>query len=473
MLTPDVLQRLREVVGDKGLVADASRRIPYECDGLAFERQLPQLVLLPTSTEEVQACLRLLHAAEVPVVTRGAGTGLTGGATPVEGGVVLGLARLRRVLEVDPENRFACVEAGLVNIDLTRACAEHDLFYAPDPSSQTVCTLGGNVGNNAGGPHCLKYGNTTRHVLGLKIVLADGSLLDLSGPEVDPDGLDLVGLFVGSEGMFGVASEVTVALTPAPERVETLLALFHSLDDACDAVSDVIAERWEPSALEIIDRLTIEAVEASVLAAGYPPGTEAVLLVEVDGSDVECEANIAGIEAIARAHGAFDLRRAEDDKARKKLWAGRKGAYGAMGRVSPDLYVSDVVVPRTKLRELVRATTEICERHGLLLANVFHAGDGNLHPNIAYDRRDEAQLKRVLVAADEIMQTCIDAGGTLSGEHGIGLEKREQMTMYFGPDDLAILFAVRDAWDPNRRMNPGKMLPVRACREHMPLATKS
>lgn len=472
MLTPTVVQRLREVVGDKGLVADVSRRIPYECDGLAFERQLPELVLLPASTEEVQACLRILHAAEVSVVTRGAGTGLTGGATPVKGGVVLGLARLRRILEVDPANRFARVEAGLVNIDLTRACAEHDLFYAPDPSSQTVCTLGGNVGNNAGGPHCLKYGNTTRHVLGLKIVLADGSLLDLSGPEIDPDGLDLVGLFVGSEGMFGVATEVTVALTPAPERVETLLALFHSLDDACDAVSDIIAERWEPSALEIIDRLTIEAVEASVLAAGYPPGTEAVLLVEVDGSDVECEANVAGIEAIARARGAFDLRRAEDDKARKKLWAGRKGAYGAMGRVSPDLYVSDVVVPRTKLRELVRATTEICERHELLLANVFHAGDGNLHPNIAYDRRDEAQLKRVLVAADEIMQTCIDAGGTLSGEHGIGLEKRAQMTMYFGPDDLAILFAVRDAWDPSRRMNPGKMLPVRACREHMPLVTK-
>jgi glycolate oxidase subunit GlcD len=473
MLTPAVVQRLREVVGDRGLVADAARRIPYECDGLAFERRLPELVLLPASTDEVRACLGILHEARVPVVTRGAGTGLTGGATPVEGGVILGLARMRRVLEVDPVGRFARVEAGLVNVDLTRACAEHGLFYAPDPSSQTVCTVGGNVGNNAGGPHCLKYGNTTRHVLGVRVVLADGSLVDLTWPEVDPEGLDLVGLFVGSEGMFGVATEVTVGLTPAPERVETLLALFHDLDHACDAVSDVIAERWEPSALEIIDRLTIEAVEASVLAAGYPPGTEAVLLVEVDGSEAECEANLAGIEAILRRRGAFDLRRAADDRERKKLWAGRKGAYGAMGRVAPDLYVSDVVVPRTKLRRLVRETTEICARHGLKLANVFHAGDGNLHPNISYDRRDARQLRSVLAAADEIMQTCIDAGGTLSGEHGIGLEKRDQMSMYFSDDDMALMYALRDAWDPSGLMNPGKMLPVRACAEHLPLRSKA
>jgi glycolate oxidase subunit GlcD len=473
MLTPAVVQRLREVVGDRGLVADAARRIPYECDGLAFERRLPELVLLPASTDEVRACLGILHEARVPVVTRGAGTGLTGGATPVEGGVILGLARMRRVLEVDPVGRFARVEAGLVNVDLTRACAEHGLFYAPDPSSQTVCTVGGNVGNNAGGPHCLKYGNTTRHVLGVRVVLADGSLVDLAWPEVDPEGLDLVGLFVGSEGMFGVATEVTVGLTPAPERVETLLALFHDLDHACDAVSDVIAERWEPSALEIIDRLTIEAVEASVLAAGYPPGTEAVLLVEVDGSEAECEANLAGIEAILRRRGAFDLRRAADDRERKKLWAGRKGAYGAMGRVAPDLYVSDVVVPRTKLRRLVRETTEICARHGLKLANVFHAGDGNLHPNISYDRRDARQLRSVLAAADEIMQTCIDAGGTLSGEHGIGLEKRDQMSMYFSDDDMALMYALRDAWDPSGLMNPGKMLPVRACAEHLPLRSKA
>jgi glycolate oxidase subunit GlcD len=333
--------------------------------------------------------------------------------------------------------------------------------------------VGGNVGNNAGGPHCLKYGNTTRHVLGVRVVLADGSLVDLAWPEVDPEGLDLVGLFVGSEGMFGVATEVTVGLTPAPERVETLLALFHDLDHACDAVSDVIAERWEPSALEIIDRLTIEAVEASVLAAGYPPGTEAVLLVEVDGSEAECEANLAGIEAILRRRGAFDLRRAADDRERKKLWAGRKGAYGAMGRVAPDLYVSDVVVPRTKLRRLVRETTEICARHGLKLANVFHAGDGNLHPNISYDRRDARQLRSVLAAADEIMQTCIDAGGTLSGEHGIGLEKRDQMSMYFSDDDMALMYALRDAWDPSGLMNPGKMLPVRACAEHLPLRSKA
>jgi glycolate oxidase subunit GlcD len=471
-MQPNLLHQLRSILGEEGCIADKNRRIPYECDGLAFERRIPDLVLLPASTEQLQDCMRLLHRNEVPVVARGAGTGLTGGATPVEGGVVIGLARMHRLLELDIENRSARVQAGLVNIDISRACDKHGMFYAPDPSSQAVCTIGGNVANNAGGPHCFKHGNTSRHILGLKIVLANGDLLDLSEPELDPQGLDLLGLFSGSEGMFGIASEITLQLTPSPEVTETMLAVFPDLDKACDTVTDIIAERWEPSALEIIDKLTIQAVEASVFAAGYPPEAEAVLLVEVEGSRPECEANAAGIEAIARRHGAMDWRRAADDKERKKLWAARKGAYGAMGRIAPDLYVSDVVVPRTKLRELVRQTTDICERHDLKIANVFHAGDGNLHPNISYDRRDADQMRRVLLAADEIMQVCIDAGGTLSGEHGIGLEKREQMPMYFEPADLEAMFAVRRAWDPQERMNPGKMLPVRACNEHRPMRSK-
>jgi glycolate oxidase subunit GlcD len=465
-MDPTVVRALHAVLGDAGLVADESRRTPYECDGLAFARQRPELVLLPASTEETAACMRILFEAGVPVVPRGAGTGLTGGATPVAGGVVLGLARMRRVLEVNTRDRFARVEAGLVNLDLSRACAEHDLMYAPDPSSQTVCTIGGNVANNSGGPHCFKYGNTTRHILGLVIVTAEGRVLDLSEPEVDPAGYDLVGLFVGSEGMFGVATEVTVQLLRQPELTETVLAVFPALDDACQAVSEIIAERWQPSALEILDNLTIQAVEASVFAAGYPPEADAVLLIEIEGSPPECEATFAGIEAILRRHQVLEVRHAKSELERKKLWAGRKGAYGAMGRLAPDLYVSDVVVPRTKLRELVRRSTEIAREYGLKLTNVFHAGDGNLHPNISYDRRDADELRRVLEASEEIMRVVVAAGGTLSGEHGIGLEKRDQMGLYFEPADLEAMFAVRAAWDAEGRMNPGKMLPVRACSEH-------
>ena len=456
---------LRAILGAEGLVEDRARRTAYECDGLAFERRLPELVLLPRSTDEAAQCMRVLRRFGVPVVPRGAGTGLTGGATPVAGGVVIGTARLRRVIELNVTDRFARVEAGLVNADLSRACAPHGLFYAPDPSSQRACTIGGNVANNAGGPHCFRYGNTTRHVLGLVLVTHDGEVLELAEPELDPLGYDLVGLLVGSEGMFGLVTEVTLRLTPSPERVETLLAIFPDLDAACDTVSDIIAQRLEPSALEILDKLTIEAVEASVFAAGYPAGAEAVLLIEVEGSDIEVQVNANDIEAILARRGALEVRRAETEAERARLWAGRKGAYGAMGRIAPDLYVTDVVVPRTKLRDLVRRTTEICREHGLKIANVFHAGDGNLHPNISYDRRDKDELARVLAAGTRIMEVCIEAGGTLSGEHGIGLEKQQQMRLYFSADDLAAMELPRDVFDPEGRMNPGKTLPIRACME--------
>lgn len=456
---------LRAILGADGLVEDRARRTAYECDGLAFERRVPDLVLLPNSTQQAADCMRVLKRFGVPVVPRGAGTGLTGGATPVPNGVVIGTARMRRVLEVHALDRFARVEAGLVNSDLTRACAPHGLFYAPDPSSQRACTIGGNVANNAGGPHCFRYGNTTRHVIGLVLVTHDGEVLDLSEPDLDPLGYDLVGLLVGSEGMFGLVTEVTLRLTPSPERVETILAIFADLDGACDTVTEIIARRLEPSALEILDKLTIEAVEASVFAAGYPAGAEAVLLIEVEGSEVEVETNAKGIESILQTRGALEIRRAQTEGERAKLWAGRKGAYGAMGRVAPDLYVTDVVVPRTKLRELVRQTTEICHERGLKIANVFHAGDGNLHPNISYDRRDADELARVLEAGTRIMEVCIAAGGTLSGEHGIGLEKQAQMRLYFNAEDLAAMELPRAAFDPDGRMNPGKTLPIRACME--------
>jgi len=456
---------LRAILGPRGVLDEVTARVPYECDGLAFMRHVPDLVILPRTTGECAAAMKLLARAGVPVVARGAGTGLSGGATPVSGGVLVGTARMRDVLEIDARNRFARVQTGVVNVDLTHACEAHGLYYAPDPSSQKACTIGGNVAENSGGPHCFKHGTTSRHILGLVVVTAEGEVLDLSRPLLEPQGLDLVGLFVGSEGTFGIATEATIALTPAPAVVETALAIHLDLDAACDAVSQMIAERVEPSAIEILDKLTIEAVENSVLAAGYPKDAEAVLLVEAEGCDVEVRATMDDVERIARQHGAVDVRRARDAAQRTKLWAGRKGAYGAMGRVAPDLYVSDAVVPRHRLRELVRAVTEICRERHLKVANVFHAGDGNLHPNISYDRRNPDELRRVLEAGDEIMKVCIAAGGSLTGEHGVGLEKLSGMEWLFTRDDLAAQCRVREAWDPMVRLNPGKTLPLRACME--------
>jgi glycolate oxidase subunit GlcD len=459
------IEALRSIVGDAGIVRERARRIPYESDGLALLRRVPDLVLLPRNTAETAACLRVLHDARIPVVARGAGTGLSGGATPVENGVVISTSRMRDVLEVNVADRFARVQAGVVNADLSVACARHGLFYAPDPSSQRACTVGGNVAENSGGPHCFKYGATTRHVLGLVIVTADGRVLDLSEPTVDPDGYDLVGLFVGSEGMFGIATEVTVRLLPIPPVVETFLAVFQDLDPACDSVTEMIAARLEPSAIEILDRLTIEAVESSVLAAGYPKDAGAVLLVEIEGGEVEVAETTRAVREIVARRKPIELRSARGAGERAQLWAGRKGAFGAMGRVAPDLYVADVVIPRTKLGWLVREATRICHARRLRIANVFHAGDGNLHPNICYDRRDADETRRVLEAGEEIMKLCIESGGSLTGEHGVGLEKQAAMEWLFTPDDLAAMCRARDAWDGERRMNPGKLIPVRACRE--------
>lgn len=456
---------MEDILGKEGLVADRTRRLAYESDGLALMSQVPDMVLLPRDTDETARCMKVLHEAQIPIVPRGAGTGLSGGATPVEGGVVIGTARMRRVLEMNAEDRYARVEAGLVNVEMTRASAEHDLFYAPDPSSQKACTIGGNVAENAGGPHCFKYGSTTRHVLGLVIVTPEGEILDLSGPNPEHEGYDLVGLFVGSEGLFGIATEITVRLLPKPAVVETLLGLFHDLDPACESVTEIIAAHLDASALEILDRLTIQAVEASVFRAGYPTGTDAVLLIEVEGHEVEVQSTVREIEQILERHGAFEIRKSRDEFERMKLWAGRKGAFGAMGRIAPDLYVADVVVPRTRLRELVRKTTDICNELGLKLSNVFHAGDGNLHPNISYDRRNPDEVKRVLEAGRRTMQVCVEAGGSLTGEHGVGLEKREEMELMFSADDLDVMESIKLVWDPTSRMNPGKLIPQRACRE--------
>lgn len=459
------LAALKQIVGEDGLVHTDAARLAYESDGLALLRNTPELVILPRTTEETAACCRILHELKIPIVPRGAGTGLSGGATPVEGGVVLGTARMRDVIEVNPLRRYARVQAGVVNVDLTRAAAKHDLFYAPDPSSQAACTIGGNVGNNSGGPHCFKYGATTRHVLGLVIVTPQGEVLDLSEPAADPEGYDLVGLMVGSEGMFGIVTEVTINLVPKPPVVETLVAVFPNLDAACDSVSEMIAARLEPSAIEILDRLTIEAVEASIFAAGYPADAEAVLLLEVEGDAAEVQAILDDTLPILERHGHLELRRARSEQERKQLWAGRKGAFGAMGRIAPDLFVADVVAPRTRLREVVAVATEICRERNLKLSNVFHAGDGNLHPNISYDRRDLDEVRRVLEAGKLIMEACIERGGSLTGEHGVGLEKMEHMCTLFNDADLDAMHRARRALDPDLRMNPGKLLPMHGCGE--------
>ena len=456
---------LKRILGPDGFLDSVAKRMSYESDGLGILREMPRWVLLPADTDETARCMALLSDAGLPIAPRGAGTGLSGGATPIAGGVSLVTTRMRRILEIDPENRIARVQAGVINIELTRAAERHGLFYAPDPSSQMACTLGGNFAENSGGPHGFKYGQTSRHVRGVLLVNHAGQIIDLTEPAVDPTGLDLLGLLVGSEGMLGVATELVLDLLPIPESTETLLAIFPSLSAACESVTDLIAKGMQPSAIEILDRLTIQAVEQSVFAAGYPKNAEAVLLMDVDGTAGEVRDEVHNLQGLLKEHGAMQQRSASSEEERRKLWAGRKGAYGAMGRIAPDLYVADVVAPRMRLAEIVQISTDICAELNLVCANVFHAGDGNLHPNISYDRRDPDQVRRVLLAGQRIVEACVERGGSLTGEHGVGLEKRDHMCLMFSDEDLAVQDLARQALDPDRRMNPGKMLPVRGCRE--------
>ena len=436
----------------------------YTADGLPGYRKQPTLVVLPGTRDEVIAVVRLLAKLQVSWVPRGAGTGLSGGAL-ADGAVLLGLHRLRRVIAIDTENRTALVEPGVVNASLSRATASHGLHYAPDPSSQAACTIGGNVAENAGGPHCLKYGVTMNHVLALTVVLPDGRVTTLGSADGEVDGYDLVGTFVGSEGCFGVALDVTVRLTRNPEAVRTLLADFNSIDEAAQAVSAIVATGIVPAALEMMDRATIVAVEASIYAAGYPVDAAAVLLIEVDGLSVGIEPDVARIDAICRGHGARSVRIARDDAERARLWQGRKKAFGAMGRIAPHLIVQDAVVPRTKLPEVLREIGRIADANAVRVCNVFHAGDGNLHPNIAYNAADPDEAERVHRAMRDIMKLCVNAGGSVTGEHGIGLDKLEYMPLIFTEETLAAMCRLREVFDPERRANPGKVVPMRSCRE--------
>ena len=459
-MVPATLARsLVKICGRDGVILDEERLLVYESDALTAYRHRPGAVVLPRSTDQVQGAVRAIAEHGLPIVPRGAGTGLSGGAVALDGAVVIGTARMNRILDIDAPNRRAVLQPGVINAELSVAAGAHGLYYAPDPSSQTACTIGGNVAENSGGPHCLKYGVTSRYVTGLAVVLADGSLVKLGGQGRESAGYDLVGLFVGSEGCFGIATEIEVGLLPVPEGVRTLLGIFDRIDDAGQAVSDIVGAGLLPAALEIIDGPTIRAVEDSVFAAGYPTDAEAALVIEFDGMEAGLEGDAERAAALCARAGAREVRTARDEDERMALWKGRKKAFGAMGRIAPDLLVQDATVPRTTLPSILRGISDIGRRYDLVVANVFHAGDGNLHPNILFDRRDEHELERVERASKEIMQLCVDSGGTITGEHGVGLDKKHHMDLIYGPDELAAMWRVRRVFDPGGVMNPGKVLP--------------
>jgi len=466
-----LIGRLESIVGPGCCLARDEELFVYECDGLTLEGTRPLAVVLPEQTSEVQAIVRACRDAGVPFVPRGAGTGLSGGAHAVPGSVLIECSRMKRLLEVNVVDRIAVVQPGLVNAELSQAVARHGLFYAPDPSSQQACTIGGNVAENSGGPHTLKYGTTTNHVLALELVLPDGEVARYGSATGFAEGLDLVGAIVGSEGTLGIVTEVTVRLTPIPEAVETLLAIFPDVVSACRAVGEVIEAGLVAAALEIIDQRTIEAVEDSVYAAGLPRDAGAVLIAELDGAACALPPQVEQLRAAAERCGATRVQVAADERERLEFWRARKGAFGAMGRLAPDLYVHDAVVPRAKLPEVLAGVCEIADRHGLKLSNVFHAGDGNLHPNISFDRRDADELARVMQAGREILTLCVDAGGVITGEHGVGIEKRDYMKLVFDDEDLLPMLHLRAAFDPDQVCNPGKVIPTtRFCVESNPKA---
>jgi glycolate oxidase subunit GlcD len=465
---PPLERDLTALLGERRVLTSRDALLAWECDGFTVHKSRPRAVVLPESTAEVQAVVRRLHADRVPFVPRGAGTCLSGGPTAAGDAVVIDLARMRAVLHIATDDLYAVVQPGVVNLDLTHAVHHLGLHYAPDPSSQSVCTIGGNLAENSGGPHCFKYGMTTDHVLGAVIVLPDGELARLGSPggARAPHGFDLPAIFCGSEGTFGIATEITVRLCRDAESVRTLLGAFATMSAACRTVSDIVAAGLVPAALEILDQATIRAVEASVYRAGYPEDAAAVLLVELDGPAAVVTEEAAEVRAFFGANGALRVEEASTPADRKRLWKGRKGAFGAMGRLDTDLYVLDGVVPRTRLEAALDGIAAIGHRHGVRLTNVFHAGDGNLHPNISFDGRSAEQTARTVAAGREILQLCVDLGGSISGEHGIGSEKLDHVAMMYGPADLDVMARVRSVFNPDGLCNPGKVLPGRgACAE--------
>jgi glycolate oxidase len=457
MLDTKILEELQALVGEENVLTSPEDLLLYEYDA-SLDMARPDAVVLPGTAQEIAAMVKLCNRENIPFTARGAGTNLSGGSVPHRGGLVIVTSRLNRVLEIDIPNQRAVVEPGLFNLDLQKALARYGYLYAPDPASQKVSTLGGNVAENSGGPHCLKYGVTTNHVLGLEVVLPNGETVELGGKALDTPGYDLVGLLVGSEGTLGIVTRIVVRIMRQPEAIKTMLVIFDDLERAGRAVSNIIAAGIIPATLEMMDKIIIEAVETTI-KAGYPLDAEAVLIIELDGLKDDMERVAEEIMDICHQAGAREVRVARTQAERDQLWAGRRGAFGAIGSVRPNYLVCDGTVPRTQLPRVLRQVAEIGQKYGLVVANVFHAGDGNLHPLILFDASQEGQAERVRQAGAEILAACVEAGGTISGEHGIGLEKIKAMDLIFSPQDVTAMRLVKETFDPQDLCNPGKILP--------------
>lgn len=463
-MNPRFLEELRQVVADSGLITRADELRTYECDGLTNFRVMPSAVVLPSSREQVQPVVQACNRHKIAFVARGSGTGLSGGALPVEGGIVISLARLTRILDIDIPNQRVVVEPGVINASVTQQVAPYGYFYAPDPSSQSVCSIGGNIAENSGGAHCLKYGFTTTHVLAMDVVLPDGSTATLGSSTLDAPGYDLLGVFVGSEGTLGIATRITLRIVKRPEVIQTLLAAFNSTNEAGAAVSGVISAGMVPAAIEMMDKLAIKAAEASV-HAGYPD-CGGLLLVELDGPQAEVDFLMQHVREICTACGSWEIRVAQSEAERMVIWKGRKAAFAAMGRISPNYIVQDGVIPRTKLPEVMSEIERLSAEAGLRVANVFHAGDGNLHPLVLYDRAIEGQEERAEKLSGDILRLCVRVGGSITGEHGVGQEKKDFMSVMYAEPDLDTMQLVRCAFDPESLSNPGKLFPrLRFCGE--------
>lgn len=467
-----LLTALRGILPEDAILHEEEDLHPYECDGLSAYRELPLIVVLPRSVDEVQKIIRVCHQKNVPIVARGTGTGLSGGALPLAEGIVLSLARLKSILDIDPANRTARVQPGVRNLAISEAARPYGLYYAPDPSSQIACTIGGNIAENSGGVHCLKYGLTVHNVLQVKVVTIDGELITIGSDALDSPGYDLLALLIGSEGMLGVVVEVTVKLLPIPDRAQVVLAAFDDVEKAGTAVGEIIAAGIIPAGLEMMDGPAIQAAE-DFAHAGYPTDAVAILLCEVDGSDQEVSEHILAVRQLLEKCGATEVRTAQNEAERLRFWQGRKSAFPAVGRISPDYYCMDGTIPRHRLPEVLKRTAELSEAYGLPVANVFHAGDGNMHPLILYDANKPGELERTEELGGKILELCVAVGGTITGEHGVGIEKINQMCTQFSPEELEQFRAVKRAFDPDELLNPGKGIPTpRRCSEYRTLRAR-